>query len=156
MSHLDTTLAPNGSAHEAEHEFAFAPVDRIRILVADPDPLARRALTDALRAAGGYLVIGQAGDGVEAVELALHYTPDAVLLATHLPRADATEVCARIVSARPTTRVVMLATSPDVEFEMRAVRAGASGFLVKTDEIDSIARARCESSAKGTRSSRPS
>jgi NarL family two-component system response regulator LiaR len=117
------------------------PTDRTRVLVADPDPLARRALTDALREDGGFLVIGQAADAVETVELACHYRPELVLLAAHLPNADAIAICERIVLASATTRVVMLATSPDVELEMRAVRAGASGYVVKSDEIESIGRA---------------
>ena len=115
--------------------------ERARVLVADPDPLARRALTDAVREDGGFLVIGQAADAVEAVELACHYRPDLVLLAAHLPNADAIAICERIVRASPVTRVVILATEPDVELEMRAVRAGASGYVVKSDETESIGRA---------------
>jgi NarL family two-component system response regulator LiaR len=114
--------------------------ERVRVLVVDPDPLARRALADSLRAAGAFVVIGQAADGVEAVELARHYSPQVVLLATHLPRVDSVTVCERILALAPATRVVMLATAPDLALEMRAVRAGASGFVVKSDEVDAIGR----------------
>ena len=145
MSQLNAALHSPASAAPAGNDditsILLAPVERVRVLVADPDPLARRALADSLRADGGFLVIGQAADGVEAAELARHYGPDLVLLATHLPKLDASEVCERIVSSSATTRVVMLATSADVELEMRAVRAGASGFVVKTDEPASIGRA---------------
>ena len=137
--HSPASAAPAGN--DDITSILLAPVERVRVLVADPDPLARRALADSLRADGGFLVIGQAADGVEAAELARHYGPDLVLLATHLPKLDASEVCERIVSSSATTRVVMLATSADVELEMRAVRAGASGFVVKTDEPTSIGRA---------------
>jgi DNA-binding NarL/FixJ family response regulator len=114
--------------------------DRPRVLVADPDRLARRALTDSLRSDGGFAVIGQASDGIEAVELAAHYRPDLVLIATSLT-GDAIAVCERIVNRTPETRVVMLATSPDLELEMRAVRAGASGFVIKSAEVETIKRA---------------
>jgi len=115
--------------------------ERIRILVADPDPLARRALTDALRQDPGFFVIGQASSGVETLELARHYAPAIVLLASYLPGIDAVSICERISHSGLPTRVVMLATAPDPELEMRAVRAGASGFVVKSDEIDAISRA---------------
>jgi two-component system, NarL family, response regulator LiaR len=115
--------------------------DRPRVLVADPDRLARRALTDSLRSDGDFSVIGQASDGVEAIELACHYRPDIVLVATSLTGVDAVTACERIVSGAPDTRVVMLATSPDLELEMRTVRAGASGFVIKSAEVETIKRA---------------
>jgi two-component system, NarL family, response regulator LiaR len=149
MATLDTTFdlvsEIFAAAPSTVNDDASSKVDsratRSRILVVDPDPLARRALADSLRADGGFIVIGQAAEGVEAVELARHYSPDIVLLATHLPRVDAVTVCERIVALAPTTRVVMLATAADLELEMRAVRAGASGYVVKSDEVDSIGRA---------------
>jgi two-component system, NarL family, response regulator LiaR len=115
--------------------------DRPRVLVADPDRLARRALTDSLRSDGDFAVIGQASDGVEAVELACHYRPDLVLVATSLTGVDAVVACERIVAGAPGTRVVMLATSADLDLEMRAVRAGASGFVIKSAEGETIKRA---------------
>src|SRR5579864_8366299 len=89
--------------------------ERIRILVADPDPLARRALADSLRNDPRFFVIGQASSGVEAFELTRHYTPALVLLAAHLPGMDSVALCERIASAGLPTRVVMLATSPDLD-----------------------------------------
>src|SRR5665213_4098800 len=110
MSQLDTAFAPTDPVLETEHDFTLTllpSVDRLRVLVADPDPLARRALTDSLREDGAFTVIGQATDGVEAIELARHYAPDVVLLATHLPRTDSIAVCERIVASHVSTRVVM-------------------------------------------------
>src|SRR5579862_1512739 len=138
MSHLDTKFHHLGIEGETN---GGEPTERIRILIADPDPLARRALTDSLREDPRFFVIGQASTGVEALELTRHYAPALVLLASHLPGLDSISVTERIVRAGIPTRVVMLAHSPDLETEMRAVRAGASGFVVKSDEIESIARA---------------
>jgi len=120
---------------------ASKPTDRTRVLVADPDQLARRALTDSLRSSGAFTVIAQASDGVEAVELARHYRPDIVLIATSLGGLDVAAACEQIVRGDSEIRVVVLATSPDLELETRVVRAGASGFVIKTTESDSIARA---------------
>jgi len=145
MSYLDCELETDFSNMNGEDvdlaNDAQKSTDRPRVLVADPDRLARRALTDALRADGGFAVIGQASDGVEAVELACHYRPDVVLVATSLTGLDAIAACERIVKGSPETRVVMLATSPDLELEMRSVRAGASGFVIKSAEVEAIRRA---------------
>jgi DNA-binding NarL/FixJ family response regulator len=145
MTSLDLEFAPATSTLKGEDLTPSHAVctsgDRPRVLVADPDQLARRALTDSLRADGGFTVIGQASSGVEVVELARHYRPDIVLIATGLASLDAVAACEQITSATPDVRVVMLATAADLDLEMRAVRAGASGFVVKTSEIESIARA---------------
>ncbi len=132
------TMTTDGAALDSNPDNTTG---RPRVLVADPDRLARRALTDSLRTDGGFAVIGQASDGVEAVELACHYRPDIVLVATSLVGLDAVAVCERIVSRSPQTRVVMLATSADLDLEMRAVRAGASGFVIKSAEVATIKRA---------------
>jgi DNA-binding NarL/FixJ family response regulator len=116
------------------------PTDRPRVLVADPDQLARHALTDSLRSGGAFTVIAQASDGVEAVELARHYSPDVVLIATSLGGLDVAAACEQIVRGDGSVRVVVLATAADLELETRVVRAGASGFVVKTAESDSITR----------------
>lgn len=144
MSTLNTEFASLDPDGECESDTvgpaANGVPQRIRILVADPDPLARRALTDSLREDPRFFVIGQAATGVEALELTRHYAPDLVLLASHLPGLDAVSVADRLARAATRTRVVMLATSPDLALEMRVMRAGASGFVVKSDDLDSICR----------------
>lgn len=145
MTYLECDLEPEFLTMTTEgvdlDQDAKNSTDRPRVLVADPDRLARRALTDSLRSDGGFAVIGQASDGVEAVELACHYRPDIVLVATSLTGLDAVTVCERIVTRTPQTRVVMLATSADLDLEMRTVRAGASGFVIKSAEVTTIKRA---------------
>ncbi len=117
------------------------PSDRPRVLVADPDQLARHALTDSLRSSGEFTVIAQASNGVEAVELARHYRPDVVLIATTLAGLDVALAVEQIVRADDEIRVVVLATAPDLELETRVVRAGAAGFVIKSAEGASITRA---------------
>ena len=145
MTYLDSELAPTPSTvtdgDSAPAHAVRNTGDRPRVLVADADQLARRALTDSLRSGGGFTVIGQASSGVEVVELAQHYRPDIVLIATGLAGLDAVAACEQITAATADIRVVMLATAADLDLEMRAVRAGASGFVIKTADIESIARA---------------
>ncbi len=145
MTTLDCELEPAGftlTRDELNRAHADSqPTDRPRVLVADPDQLARHALTDSLRSGGAFTVIAQASDGVEAVELARHYRPDVVLIATGLSGLDVAAACEQIVRGDEQIRVVVLATAPDLELETRVVRAGASGFVIKAAESDSITRA---------------
>ena len=116
-------------------------VDRLRVILADPDPLARRAIRDSLRTEGGFLVAAEAKDGLEAVELAVHYRPDVVLMEIALPGVDGISACRDITTRAPTVRVVMFSVPQHRDVELRALRAGASGFLSKNSSIESLARA---------------
>lgn len=115
--------------------------DRLRLIVADPDPLARRVIRDSLRASGQFVVAAEAKDGTEAVELATHYKPELVLMEIRLPCIDGIEACRRIVSKAPQVGVVMFSVDQDRDVEMQALRAGAAGFLCKEASIESIVRA---------------
>ena len=116
-------------------------VDRLRVILADPDPLARRAIRDSLRTEGAFLVAAEAKDGLEAVELAVHYRPDVVLMEIALPGVDGISACREITTRAPTVRVVMFSVPQQRDVELRALRAGASGFLSKNSSIESLARA---------------
>ena len=116
-------------------------VDRLRVILADPDPLARRAIRDSLRADVGFVVSAEAKDGLEAVELAVHYRPDLVLMEVALPAVDGISACREITSRAPEVRVVMFSVPQDDDVQIRALRAGASGFLSKNSSIQSLARA---------------
>lgn len=115
--------------------------ERLRIIIADPDPLARRVIRDSLRHDGGFIVAAEAKDGVEAVELALHYRPELVLMEVGMPALDGIGACREITAKAPQVRVVMFSVPQDREVEIRALRAGAAGFLSKNAEIEAVARA---------------
>lgn len=76
-------------------------------------------------------VVGEAADGVEAIERARVLTPDVVLMGIRMPRLDGIEATRRIVAQLPTTRVLVLTTFDLDEYVYDAVRAGASGFVLK-------------------------
>ena len=69
---------------------------RLRIIIADPDPLARRAIRDSLQSDGGFVVSAEAKDGLEAIELVSHYRPDLLLMEVALPGVDGISACREI------------------------------------------------------------
>jgi DNA-binding NarL/FixJ family response regulator len=102
----------------------------MRILVADDHSLFRDGIVSLLEA-GGYDVIGQAGDGEAAVEQALLLRPDLVLLDINMPRMTGLEALRAIKSSLPEAKVVMLTVSEEDAHLVEAVRSGAEGYLLK-------------------------
>jgi two-component system, NarL family, response regulator LiaR len=133
---LEAAWAYSNGAEQRER-----PTERLRLIVADPDPLARRVIRDSLRASSHFVVAAEARDGTEVVELATHYKPELVLMEIRLPCIDGIEACRRIVTKAPQVSVVMFSVDQDRDVEMQALRAGASGFLCKDASIESIVRA---------------
>jgi DNA-binding NarL/FixJ family response regulator len=103
----------------------------ISVLLADDQPLLRRGFRMILEAEDGVAVTGEAGDGAEAVELARRLKPDVVLMDIRMPGTDGIEATRRITAAEPGIRVLVLTTFDLDEYAFGALRAGASGFLLK-------------------------
>ena len=101
-----------------------------RVLLVDDQALVRTGFRLILERAG-LEVVGEAGDGVEAIELTRQLGPDVVLMDIRMPRLDGIEATRRIVTSRPQVRVLALTTFDLDEYVMAAVRAGASGFMLK-------------------------
>lgn len=114
---------------------------RIRVLIADGDPLARRWLRDSIQATSDIVVVADAADGIEAVELAVYYRPDVLLCERRLRRIDGLEAMRRVHQRAPEVHVVFLSTEDDITAHLDAARAGASGALSKATPIDGIVRA---------------
>ncbi len=112
----------------------------LRAIIADDDPLARRMIKDALQEAG-IVVIAEAHNGRQVVELVLHYRPDVVLMDVVMPELDGIAATRRIVKEIPEQLVIMLTSGDDDDVAMVGLRAGAVGFLTKDVEIDMLPRA---------------
>ncbi|MFE0105240.1 response regulator [Streptomyces sp. NPDC059009] len=107
--------------------------DSTRVLVVDDQFLIRAGLVGLLRAAPGIEVVGEAGDGTEAVELAARTRPDVVLMDIRMPGMNGIAATEKILdeAADPPPRILVLTTFDLDEYVYGALRAGASGFLLK-------------------------
>jgi DNA-binding NarL/FixJ family response regulator len=103
----------------------------IRVLLADDQALVRAGFRMILKAEPGIEVAGEAADGVEAVALAAETAPDVVLMDVRMPEMDGIEATRRIVTSEDAPRVLVLTTFDLDEYVYEALRAGASGFLLK-------------------------
>lgn len=108
-----------------------------RIVIADDHPLTRSALA-ALLGGNGFTVVGEAGNGVEAVELARELQPDLVLLDLTMPELDGLEALPLIREQAPACEVVVLTASESEGNLLGAIRAGAAGYLLKSEPPDRI------------------
>lgn len=111
---------------------------RIRVLVADDQALIRRGMTLMLSVEPDMEVVGQASDGVEAVEMAERLRPDVVLMDLHMPRKGGVVATREITLSLPHTHVLVLTTLDAEETVFEAVRAGAHAYLLKDASEDEV------------------
>jgi DNA-binding NarL/FixJ family response regulator len=108
-----------------------------RILIADDHPLTREALA-ALLTQHGFSVVGQAGEGREAISLARQLQPELVLLDLSMPDMDGLAALPELRAAAPDTEVVVLTASETEENLLAAIRGGAAGYLLKSEPPERI------------------
>jgi DNA-binding NarL/FixJ family response regulator len=103
----------------------------IRVVLADDHQLIRDGITSLLEDIHGVVIVGEASDGLELLDVVSEKEPDIALVDISMPRMNGIEVTARIVRDFPKTRVIILSMHHSEEFVMRAVQAGAAGYLPK-------------------------
>ena len=114
---------------------------RIRVGIVDDHPLMREGLRALVSSLADMEVVGEAGDGEAARREAQLTRPDVVVMDLHLPGVNGVEATRAVLRAVPTTRVLVLTMFEDDESVFAAMRAGASGYLLKGAEQDEIVRA---------------
>ncbi|MGW1072443.1 response regulator [Streptomyces sp. NPDC002537] len=113
----------------------------IRILLVDDHPVVRQGLRGMLDAQPGLEVVGDAASGPQGVALCAQLDPDIVLMDLRMPGGDGVDATRRIVAAHPRTRVVVLTTYDTDRDILRAVEAGAAGYLLKDSSSGDLADA---------------
>lgn len=110
----------------------------IRVLLADDHTLVRAGIRGLLEGLQGVAVVGEAGDGTEAMRRAAELRPDIVLLDVGMPGLNGLEAAARIMAIDGAIRVVILSMHASEEYVLRALRAGCAGYLVKASAVTEL------------------
>jgi DNA-binding NarL/FixJ family response regulator len=111
------------------------------VLLADDQALARMGLRKILENEPGTTVVGEAANGADAVAAAVRLRPDVVVMDIRMPVLDGIEATRRLTTAQPGTRVLILTTFGLDDYVYQALRAGASGFMLKDAPPEEIAAA---------------
>jgi len=118
--------------------------NKTRIVLADDHPLLRKALRDLLEKEPTFQIIGEAGDGVEAVKLAGELAPDIIIMDISMPNLDGLQATQQIKTKHPDIAVLVLTVHTDDECILDILKAGAAGYLLKSafgDEVIHAVRA---------------
>jgi DNA-binding NarL/FixJ family response regulator len=110
----------------------------VRVLLADDQALVRSGFRKLLEGEAGIEVVAEAADGLEAIEKAHLHRPDVVLMDIRMPRLDGLKATARIFTTTPSVRILVLTTYDLDEYIFEALKAGASGFLLKDSPAEEL------------------
>ena len=116
------------------------PDGRIRVMLVDDHEMMRDGLREALLRTGDYEVVGEAGDGVEAVRAAQSLRPDVIIMDVVMPLKNGIDACREIMEVLPETRVLMVTAATERDAVIEAVAAGATGYLEKYSGMEKLLR----------------
>jgi len=137
-THREVPLQREGRMAKSEKA---PPEDTISVLIVDDHALFRRGLQMVLEGEPDIDVVGEASDGQEAVERAERTSPDVVLMDVRMPKRSGIEATRAIKDMLPSTKILMLTISDEEADLYEAIKAGASGYLLKEISIDEVANA---------------
>ena len=115
-----------------------------RIVLADDHHVVRQALRDVLEAKPDFSVIGEAEDGLEAVQLVERLQPDVLVLDLMMPGLNGLEVTRKVSQDSPETRVIIVSMCASQAYVLQALRRGAGGYVLKASSADDLTKAVCE------------
>ena len=127
----------------------------IRVMIVDDQVLFREGIRLLLSVQTDIEVVGEAGDGEEAIKLAAKLRPAVVLMDLQMPRLDGVEATRRLHEMMPECRVIILTTFEDDEFVFEGLRAGATGYLLKDTSAEALVEA-IQAAARGEAFIQPS
>ena len=110
-------------------------------MVVDDHPIMRSGLRDALEASGRFQVVGEAGDGEEAVQTVEELRPDVIVMDVMMPRKDGIDACREILELSLDTRVLVLTASTEMDAVLESFVAGATGYLQKYSRPEELEQA---------------
>lgn len=113
----------------------------IRVLVVDDHDIVRQGLRAMLESKGGIVVIGEAGDGEQAVIQARLLMPDVILMDLEMPRKNGISAIQNIIAEQPAARILVLSSFSEDSQIVESMRAGALGYLLKTAKLDDLVKA---------------
>ncbi len=114
--------------------------DSVRVVLVDDHDLLRRGMKTMLESEDDIEVVGQASDGTQAMKIVEDTLPDVVLIDVIMPNKDGIETTRDIKDAFPRVQVIVLSGHDEQQFLFDAVKAGASGYLLKTSELEDVVR----------------
>jgi two-component system, NarL family, response regulator LiaR len=117
-----------------------SPSPAITVATVEGDPLARRALREQLATESDIDLVGEASDAASGVDLVKRQQPDLVLIAISRRDRNGSAAIDEMLRASPSTRIIVLALEADQEAQMRLLRAGAAGWLLKSIDLDVLPR----------------
>lgn len=140
MLELDRTrpLAPQPQPRPAPSARTRTVATPLRLVIADDHPLYRQGIVRALDGHGGFLVVGEAGDGVTALSLIRDLRPDVALLDVRMPILDGVDVVHALALHGPDVPVVLLSAFADGQLVASGLEAGAAAYIEKTRDRDAI------------------
>lgn len=130
---------PDNQARSGPEDTAADGADPIRTMIVDDHALFRRGLEMVLASEPDIELVGEASDGAEAVSKAGESLPDVVLMDIRMPKTSGIDACRGLKAVVPSAKIVMLTISDEEEDLFEAIRAGASGYLLKDIPLDEVA-----------------
>jgi len=116
-------------------------VEEIRILIVDDHPVVREGIGSMLKKEADFKVVGEASNGLEAIEKARELSPDVVLMDLRMPEMDGVEAISRIKAEKPEVKFIILTTYSDDEYIFKGIAAGARAYLLKDAPRDELFKA---------------